>query len=61
MARADGARKDVVEWMSHGPRGDIVDMYTTHPWDLLCQEMSKLNIKLLGGNVVEMPPRHRCE
>jgi hypothetical protein len=55
LARGDGAQKDVVEWMSHGPRGDIVDMYTTLPWELLCHEMKKLNIRLRGKNVVELP------
>ncbi len=28
LARSDGARKDVLEWVTHGPRGNIVDLYT---------------------------------
>ena len=47
LARSDGARKDVLEWISHGPRGDIVDMYTSLPWALLCAELGKL-ATLLG-------------
>ena len=31
LALADGARKDVLRWITHGPEGDIVDLYTTLP------------------------------
>ncbi|NJK31968.1 MAG: radical SAM protein [Deltaproteobacteria bacterium] len=36
------ARKDVLERVTHGHRGDIVDMYTEVPWALLCEEVAKL-------------------
>lgn len=55
LARRDGARKDIFEWITHGPRGDIVDMYTTLPWELLCEEMLKLKIELLEGKVIALP------
>jgi hypothetical protein len=29
LAQVDGARKDILEAISHGPRGDIVSVYTT--------------------------------
>jgi integrase len=32
LALADGARNDVLRWVTHGPDGDIVDLYTTLPW-----------------------------
>ena len=38
LALADGARKDVLRWVTHGPEGDIVDLYTTLPWATLCEE-----------------------
>ena len=44
LARADGATKDTLEWISHGPRGDIVDVYTSFPWATLCEQGSKLDI-----------------
>src|SRR5204862_5005201 len=31
IARADGARPDILRWVTHGPTGDIVDDYTTLP------------------------------
>lgn len=49
LARSDGARKDVLEWVTHGPRGDIVDLYTTLPWEALCAEVAKLRIFAAGG------------
>jgi hypothetical protein len=54
LARANGARKDVVQWMSHGPSGDIVDMYTTLPWELLCKELLKIKIELRRGQVIPL-------
>jgi hypothetical protein len=55
LARSDGARKDVLEWVTHGPRGDIVDLYTTLPWELLCAEVAKLKIQLVEGKVIAWP------
>ena len=46
LARSDGARKDILEQIFHGPRGDIMDMYTTLPWRVLCDEVSKLRVEL---------------
>jgi integrase len=46
LAISDGARKDVLEAISHGPRGDIVSMYTTLPWRVLCEELAKLDIRV---------------
>ncbi len=46
LLRVDGARVDILEQVSHGPRGTIVDMYTTLPWPTLCEEIRKLRIEL---------------
>jgi hypothetical protein len=40
----DGARKDILRWVSHGPEGDIVDLYTTLTWPALCAEVAKLEL-----------------
>jgi len=52
----DGARKDVLRWVTHGATGDIVDLYTTLPWAALCVEVQKLRIELREGRVLEFPP-----
>jgi integrase len=46
LAQVDGARRDLLETVSHGPRGDIVSVYTTFPWPALCAEIAKLKIEL---------------
>jgi hypothetical protein len=33
LAIADGARKDVLRWITHGSSGDVIDGYTTLPWE----------------------------
>src|SRR5438445_13438757 len=45
----------VLEWVTHGPRGNIVDLYTTLPWELLCEEVGKLRIDLRTGKVIAFP------
>jgi hypothetical protein len=57
LARENAARKDVMEWITHGPRGDIVDLYTTPPWELLCTEISKLRISQRRGKILAFPKR----
>ncbi len=57
LAREDGARKDILEWVTHGPRGDIVDLYTTLPWSLLCEEVGKLRIELRERPAHRVMPR----
>jgi len=34
--------------LSHGPEGDIVDLYTTLPWSALCEEVIKPKIAMPG-------------
>ena len=41
--------------MTHGPRGNIVDLYTTLPWELLCEEVGRLRIDLRTGKVIAFP------
>ncbi len=55
LALADGARKDVLKWVTHGPPGDIMDLYTTLPWSALCEAVSCLRIDLLEGKLIELP------
>lgn len=55
LARTDGARKDVLEVVTHGSRGDIVDVYSSLPWSLLCEEVGKLQVAVRDGEVITLP------
>jgi integrase len=47
LARADGARADVLLGVTHGVRGNsVMDMYTSLPWASVCAEVAKLNVAL---------------
>lgn len=52
IAQADGARKDIIEWGTHGPRQDIMTAHTTVPWPTLCEEWSKLEISVPEGSLI---------
>ena len=54
LAQADGARRDILRWITHGPEGDIVSDYTTLPFETLCEEVMKLKIGILGGQLIEL-------
>ncbi len=51
----DGARRDRLEWVTHGRRGDIVGMYDEPQWAALCEEVAKLKIAMRDDNVIELP------
>jgi eukaryotic-like serine/threonine-protein kinase len=52
LSLADGARKDILRWITHGPTGDIMDLYTTLPWPALCAEVRKLQVDLVEGKLL---------
>ena len=56
----DGARREFLETVTHGPRGDIMSVYSTFPWPALCAEVVKLKIEFREGELVELPtvPMH---
>lgn len=47
IARVDGARRDVLEQITHAPRGNILDLYTTLPWPTLCEAIACMKVKRL--------------
>ncbi len=55
LGQVDGARRDLLETMTHGARGDIVSMYTTFPWPALCAEIAKLRVQFREAEIVEIP------
>jgi integrase len=44
LARADGARGEVLRWVTHAPPKAMLDQYTTMEWESLCAEVAKLRI-----------------
>jgi hypothetical protein len=44
LARQDGARPDLLEMCTHAPRGNIMNLYTSMPWEALCAEVAKLQV-----------------
>ena len=55
LCRVDGARKDFLELVTHGPRGNILDIYTSMPWPPLCEEVAKLKVERRTGTVIALP------
>jgi hypothetical protein len=53
LAQVDGARRDLLETITHGPRGNIINVYTTFPWPALCAEVAKLRIDKLPAGVTK--------
>ncbi len=46
LARADGANKDILNWITHGPSDDdMQDLYTTFPWETFCEQVNFLRIQ----------------
>jgi integrase len=48
LAQADGARRDVLRPLTHPGEQDIIGLYTTFPWPVVCAEIVKLHIPLPG-------------
>ena len=55
LALGDGARKDILRWITHGPTGDIMDLYTTLRWSALCDEVVKLRLEVREGKLLRLP------
>ncbi len=52
LARSDGARKDVLERVTHNARGDVVDGYTDWEWTALSEAVGSLRLGLERSPVV---------
>lgn len=50
---SDGARGDILRWVSHGTSRNVFDVYTTVSWEALCAEVAKLNISACYANATE--------
>jgi integrase len=49
LARTDGAIDGLLRWVTHGPSSEMIDVYTSPPWEALCTEIAKLKIALKEG------------
>ena len=52
LAQEDGASRDILKAVTHGPSAAIMDLYTTLSWPTLCAEVAKLRIALPGRPAV---------
>jgi len=48
LAREDGARGELLRWVTHAPPKSMLDAYTTPSWHSLCEEVGKLKIERSG-------------
>ncbi len=46
LSRSDGADRDILRRCTHKPPREVLEGYTTYEWDVLCREVSKLQINL---------------
>ncbi len=54
LARSDGAIDSILRVVTHGPKpGEILDVYSSYPWEVLCGEVLKLRIDLNRGVLVQ--------
>jgi hypothetical protein len=53
FAQVDGARRDLLETITHRPRSDIINAYSSFPWPALCAEVAKLKIDVREGQVIQ--------
>lgn len=53
LARTDGATDQWLRWITHGPKsGEMLDTYSTPPWEVLCATIAKLRITVKLGAVL---------
>ncbi len=55
LCLSDGARRDILQWVTHGRPGDVEGLYDQITWDAVCAEIAKLKIELETGKVIALP------
>jgi len=50
LTRVDGGRAEVLRPLTHPGEKDIIGLYTTFPWPVICAEILKLRIPLPGAS-----------
>jgi hypothetical protein len=54
FARAGGARTEVLKTVTHDPKGDQFDEYTSWPWETKCEAMRHLKLEIRAGKVLRL-------
>lgn len=54
LTEDDGCREEIIQKITHPPKTDVVSLYKRVVWTTLCAEISKLNITIREGEVVEL-------
>ncbi|MDQ3223666.1 MAG: site-specific integrase, partial [Gemmatimonadota bacterium] len=54
LAMANGARRDIMQTLTHPSRKQAFDLYLTVPWEALCSEIAKLRV----GDLAATPQLH---
>jgi hypothetical protein len=49
---ADGGRTDILRPITHPGEKDIIGLYTTFPWPVVCEELLKLRIPILASTTL---------
>ncbi len=60
LARTDGAQADVLERVTHNKRGETLDIYTYFGWEVLCEAVAKVQLRVRRGAEVLTLPRSRA-
>ncbi len=55
LAQTDGARREILEAVTHAGRRDVFSGYSRWPWEALCVEVAKLRVELHEGRVIALP------
>ncbi|MGE0397229.1 MAG: tyrosine-type recombinase/integrase [Kofleriaceae bacterium] len=53
LIRVDGGRSEVLRPITHPGEKDIIGLYTTFPWPVVCGELAKLRIELPTHETIE--------
>lgn len=56
LGQADGGRRDVLETITHDPKGDVTSLYTSFPWPTKCEAVAHLKIHLREGTLLPLAP-----
>jgi integrase len=55
LTLSDGARPEILRLVTHGPGGSVEDLYTSIPWQTLCEVVQALKVRPRAGDAVLIP------
>ena len=54
LIRVDGGRSEVLRPITHPGEKDIIGLYTTFPWPVVCEELAKLRVEIQTSTKAEV-------